>query len=178
MIDIGCKKCNFTCDECPIVEEFEYRMKIAEEHPEWGNFQFDHCGCEKVGDEFFMCGYCGDAWSNKHTPGKKGKRKTGRAYRRQMKRQKFQEKKRIAEHSLFAMGLGYDRAGMEHSTGWHWYEPDRVYHYTYVKPRSHSRMTTFWKKHSNRVLRRKKLSLPTQKGNQHKKVFDYWWEIF
>lgn len=176
MIDVGYQNCQFACDECPIVEGLEHRLTNAEKYGY--PFQFDYCGCEKVGDIFFMCGYCEDAWCREKPLQKNGRRKTGRAYRRQMKRQKFLQKIKIAENSIFSLGLGYDKTGMEHDKGWRWLDPDRVYNYTYIKPRSHSRTTTFWKRHSNRIIRRKKMSLPAGKGNQHQKVFDYWWEIF
>lgn len=176
MIDVGYQNCQFACDECPIVEGLEHRLTNAEKYGY--PFQFDYCGCEKVGDIFFMCGYCEDAWCREKPLQKNGRRKTGRAYRRQMKRQKFLQKIKIAENSIFSLGLGYDKTGIEHDKGWRWLDPDRVYNYTYIKPRSHSRTTTFWKRHSNRIIRRKKMSLPAGKGNQHQKVFDYWWEIF
>ena len=165
MIDVGYENCQFACDECPIVDELEYRLAIEEDYGY--PFQFDHCSCDKVGDEFFLCGYCEDAWHREKPLQKDGRRKTGRAYCRQMRRKKFLQKKRIAESSIFSLGLGYDKTGMEHDKGWRWFDPDRVYNYTY-----------FWKRHSNRIIRRKKMSLPAGKGSQHQKVFDYWWEIF
>lgn len=47
MIDVGGKKL-FACDECSIVKQLELRMALSIEHPEYGEFQFDHCGCDKV----------------------------------------------------------------------------------------------------------------------------------
>lgn len=60
MIDVGGPEL-FACDKCPIVNEVELRTAIAN----YGEFQFDHCGCNKVGGEFFMCDYCEDAWVDK-----------------------------------------------------------------------------------------------------------------
>lgn len=97
-IDAGGGKHYFACGECPIVEEFEYRMRIAEEHPEWGGFQFDHCACDKVGDEFFMCGYCEDAWKGILERESHGRRKSGRAYRRKMQRKKDRQMKMNAKY--------------------------------------------------------------------------------
>lgn len=177
-MDAGCEKFEFSCADCPIVEEFEYRRRIYEEHPELGDFQYDHCACEKVGGEFFMCGYCNDAWKNVEKNEAKGIRKGGSAYRREMKRKKFKRKKAIYDNGSYAFALGYDKAGMEHCCGWYPIDSEPAYHYTYIKPPKSSKSKTFWKKHSSRVLRRKKLDLPTQKGNHHRKVFDYWWEVF
>ena len=78
---------NFTCDECPICEGVEHRLRVAEE----GGYepQLEYCGCDKVQTEFFISGYCDDAFQEDVAPAKSHKpRKTGRAYRRQMRKQK------------------------------------------------------------------------------------------
>ena len=93
MIDVGCPKF-FACDECPIVAELDYRLANSEKYGY--PFQFDHCACDKVEDEFFYCGYCEDAWADVPKRKKKGKRKTGRAYRRKMRVQKFNRQKNLA----------------------------------------------------------------------------------
>lgn len=36
--------------------------------------------------------------------------------------------------------------------------------------------SSYWKNHSNRIIRRKKL-LKINNGAQYKKLFDYWWTI-
>ena len=140
----------FACDECPIVEELEYRQTIAEQ---CGWFQHDHCACEKVGDEFFSSGYCSDAWAKAEKTAPHGKRKTGRAYRRKMERQKLKRNLWIAEHNYFAMRASDNGA--------------------YVTRQKHSKKE--WKKYSNHVVRRYQAPLP--KGNSHNKLFDYWWTI-
>lgn len=140
----------FACDECPIVEELEYRQAIA---TQCGWFQHDHCGCKKVGDEFFLSGYCSDAWAEAEKATSQGKRKTGRAYRRHMERQKLKRDLWISEHNYFAV-----RAANNGS---------------YVKRQKRSKR--YWKKHSNRVVRRYQAEFP--KGNGYNKLFDYWWTI-
>ena len=50
MIDVGAKSVCFVCDECGIHEQIERRMQVARELGE--NLQYDHCSCDKVGDEF------------------------------------------------------------------------------------------------------------------------------
>ena len=49
----------FTCDECPICEGIEHRLRVARE----GGYepQLEYCGCDKVQTEFFISGYCSDA---------------------------------------------------------------------------------------------------------------------
>lgn len=48
----------FTCDECPICEGIEHRLRVARE----GGYepQLEYCGCDKVQTEFFISGYCSD----------------------------------------------------------------------------------------------------------------------
>lgn len=50
----------FTCDECPICEGIEHRLRVARE----GGYepQLEYCGCDKVQTEFFISGYCSDAF--------------------------------------------------------------------------------------------------------------------
>ena len=50
----------FTCDECPICEGIEHRLRVARE----GGYepQLEYCGCDKVQTEFFTSGYCSDAF--------------------------------------------------------------------------------------------------------------------
>lgn len=45
----------FTCDECPICEGIEHRLRAARE----GGYepQLEYCGCDKVQTEFFISGY-------------------------------------------------------------------------------------------------------------------------
>lgn len=80
MIDVG--NCYFACDECPISEGVEHRLRAAKE----GGYdpQFEYCGCDKVQTEFFISGCCEDAYVDKPRKRKKGKRKTGMEYRRTM----------------------------------------------------------------------------------------------
>lgn len=42
----------FTCDECPICEGIEHRLRVARE----GGYepQLEYCGCDKVQTEFFI----------------------------------------------------------------------------------------------------------------------------
>ena len=55
-------KKQFRCVDCPIAQDIERRLKIAEDMN--CEFQFDHCYCDKIGEEFFIGGYCEDAWED------------------------------------------------------------------------------------------------------------------
>lgn len=58
----------FTCDECPICEGIEHRVRVARE----GGYepQLEYCGCDKVQTEFFISGYCSDAFEADKPQGK------------------------------------------------------------------------------------------------------------
>lgn len=170
MIDVGGPEF-FACDECPIVEELGLRMSIAVNHPEYGEFQFDHCGCDKVGDEFFMCGYCNDAWVDVPTNNKTGQRKTGRKYRRKMRRkhlQKFRDRSGFSRICL----VPYLNPGR-----WSEEEFDWIGAGNYICYPQNSRNKAYFKRVSNKKIRKAKLDLPP-KGNWHRKLFDYWWTLY
>ena len=78
----------FTCDECPICEGIEHRLRVARE----GGYepQLEYCGCDKVQTEFFISGYCSDAFEADKPQGKLCEpRKTGRAYRLGLERRRL-----------------------------------------------------------------------------------------
>lgn len=100
----------FTCDECPICEGIEHRVRVARE----GGYepQLEYCGCDKVQTEFFISGYCSDAFEADKPQGKLCEpRKTGRAYRRKMRKQKKEKLMRIMTYG-YKSGIGY--------TDWGW----------------------------------------------------------
>ena len=95
----------FTCDECPICEGVEHRLRAARE----GGYepQLEYCGCDKVQTEFFISGYCSDAFEADKPQGKLCEpRKTGRAYRRKMRKQKKEKLMRIMTYG-YKSGIGY-----------------------------------------------------------------------
>jgi len=164
MIDVG--SCYFACDECPICEGVEYRLRIAEE----GGYdpQLEYCGCDKVQTEFFISGYCEDAFEGKPRAKKKGKRKTGTEYRRAMAVKKRDDLMKIINNIGYNPYVGY--------VDWDWV--DGVWQQTgkYIKYVKNSNSPKYWKRHSNRIVRRSKDSIP--RGNQYRKYFDYWWTLF
>ena len=95
MIDLG--NVYFCCDECPICEDLEYRLKLAEDG--YG-LQLEYCWCDKVGGKMYAFGYCPDAISQKLKSSKNGERKTGSAYRRYMKKLKFERAKAIGDTTM------------------------------------------------------------------------------
>lgn len=179
MIDIGAPAWYFTCDECGICEQVELRLQVADETGT--DFQFDHCSCDKIDAEFFIGGYCEDAFADKQTINTKtkGKRKTGRAYRRRMRNKKRDRLLSIiSDCDPIFLGYGINKAGLP-SANWYrlWkfgIDEDGIQR-TYVKRSRPSKYKKFYKNYSNRVIR-KRSTMP-QKGNQHHKMFRYWWKI-
>lgn len=165
MISVGIwdgKEHIFACDECGICEGLERRLRVAQEHPEYGDFQFDHCGCDKVGEEFWMIGYCGDAFVQKDARKGFGRRKTGREYRRKMHRENIQ-KCRNRDNWVWGVHVAGHWDGDEYILG------------SYIKRPKRSSNKVFFKRVSNKKVRRSKEILP--KGNGYRRLFDYWWTI-
>lgn len=166
MIEVGCDTRYFACDECGIVEELDYRMRIADEHNEY--LQFDHCGCDKVGDEFFMSGYCEDAFVEKPRPKKKGARKTGSAYRREQAVKKRNKRMEIVTRRRYNPFAGYVECD--------WVDDKFQPVGNHIKFPKNSNAQRYYKNQSNRRVRRYKGSLPN--GNGYRKLYEYWWTLF
>lgn len=102
---------------------------------------------------------------------KVGKRKTGSAYRRKMKRKHLEQvrKNTMYSHSgyLYRSQVAYvDRDYDEEK----WYPSGK-----YVKYPRNSNNKQFWKGYSNRVIRR---NGEAYRGNQYKKVNKYFRDLF
>lgn len=91
-----------------------------------------------------------------------GRRKTGRAYRRKMRRKTIQK---------YRNGNGWIYG--PHLRG-HW-EGDKFVLGSYVKHPQNSSNKAFFKRVSNKKVRRSN-GVPA-KGNGYRKIFDYWWTI-
>lgn len=116
---------------------------------------------------FFISGYCSDAFEADKPQGKLCEpRKTGRAYRRKMRKQKKEKLMRIMTYG-YKSGIGY--------TDWGW--KDGVYQPVgrYIQYPKNSNRQTFWKTYSNRKIRRYKGNI--RKGNSYRRHFDYAWEV-
>lgn len=155
----------FACDECPIIEQFESRMAFATEHPWYGDFQFDHCGCDKVGDEFFICGYCEDAWVDRPNTEQKSCQAQGRAYRRKMTTKKHNRLLKLAKSTYV------DSVSVE----WDFVDGNLQPVGKHVKFPKNSNRQRFYKRYSNRLFRHGADAGSGKAG--YKRCFDYKWEI-
>lgn len=156
----------FACDECPICNGIEHRLQTAAVIG--GEPQFEYCWCDKVQDEFYIGGYCSDAFSgNILSHRKHGARKTGSAYRRRMRQQKKEKRMQI-------MIYGHNPpAGYTD-----WEMVDGVFQPTgdYIKYPRDSDRQVYWKNQSNRKVRRYQGYI--SKGNSYRKYFEYKYTIF
>ena len=157
----------FACDECPMIWGLERQLELAERYRT--EPQLEYCGCDKTGDGKFYCyGFCEDAFIECEHPKKSGKRKTGRAYRRNRARHKDRRRRKIISLGGYKPIVGYidydfvDGKWME--TGNH------------IKYPRNSNAQRFLKRISNKKVRR--FNGDISNGNSYRKLFDYWWELY
>ena len=100
-------------------------------------------------------------------PQKTGKRKTGLAYRRAMKTKHKAAMMQILSYGYYKPTVGYVKRiyidGRYQQVG------------KYIKYPKNSNAEHFWKRHSNRIIRRRN---EIYRGNQYRKCFDYWWTLY
>lgn len=164
MIDLG--NVYFCCDECPICEGLSHRLALAEE---FGEFQYDYCGCDKTVESkmLYNGGGCSDWMKLKETPTHHGTRKTGKAYRRMMAKQKFKNKKEIGKYSFYGPWVDWDKVDGQ------WMPVGK-----YIKYPHDSEMRSYFKRYSNKKVRRTKDDNIQIKGNGYRRQFDYWWTLY
>lgn len=154
----------FSCDECPIIDGFDRRIHNAQENEH--RPQIEYCSCDKIADEFWAGGVCEDAFCKSIVPPKDGRRKTGLAYRRVMAVKKRNDLFRImnSSHSRHAGYMDWEyQNGVVSLVG------------KYVKFPKNSNRQQYWKRYSNRAVRRGKAVGSGKSG--YKRCFDYWWTI-
>jgi len=89
-----------------------------------------------------------------------------RAYRRQKKRQKTKRLMGIEDHTYIGtvwFDWGFDETGNWVRVG------------TYPKRRKNSRSQRFYKRYSNRIIRKSK---EDYQYGRYRKAFDYWWTLY
>lgn len=163
MVDIG--MCYFCCDECPLLDGFEHRLKLAEE---FGELQYYYCYCDKVDGKLYISGYCSDAFYQKPQNVKNGKRRTGRKYRREKSAQKFERLKQAGVYYGYHPTMGY--------VDWDFIDGHFVQVGKYMKYPKNSKKQKYFKRYSNRRVRSSD-DIPT-KGNAYRKEFDYAWTLW
>lgn len=160
MIDLG-NVC-FCCDECSLCDGVEHRLNLADDG--YG-LQLEYCWCDKVGGKFYAYGYCPDSIIQKRKNSKNGKRKTGSAYRRYMKKLKFERAKAIGDTTCNP-AVGWCKTDFIDGE---WVDG------TYMQYPKNSKRQKRYKKQSNKRIR--KMDVP-MRGNGYRRPFDYWWLIY
>lgn len=153
------------CDECPIGKDSIERRR--ERLKDCGDWQPEYCCCDKiVEDHFWIGGYCGDALSKRPTYSRIGKRRSGRAYRRNKKQQKN-------ERLLNILSTGY----MPHAGYVEYDFIDDIWTRVgnHIKYPRNSNRQKWMKRYTSKIVR--KTNLPI-KGNAYRKCFDYWWTMY
>lgn len=166
MIDFG--DCYMMCDECPIGEAELRRRRERLTKYGFEDWQPEYCCCDKIGEEhFWMGGYCEDAFVEKEPVRRKGERRGGRAYRRYMNRKKDAALRRII-NCKYVPWAGYVK--------WDWVDGVWSPVGDHIKYPKNSNILRYYKRLSNRTVRRYKDTFP--KGNHYRKCFEYVYSIF
>lgn len=156
----------FVCDECPMCGGIESMLNAASEDS--NKPQLEYCGCDKVRTEFFIGGYCSDAFQTDAPQNKRcGPRKSGRAYRRKTWKRKREKRMRIMTYG-YKPSVGYMKWGWKDGV----YQPIEGY----IKYPKNSNNQIFWKTYSNRKVRRYKGDI--HNGNSYRRHFDYAWMLY
>lgn len=163
------EKCN--CFDCPY-GEVTYGEDTYSEMTIW---------CEKVGERCSKYGYCEYAFEDIETENRDKTVKPNVDYpkysRKKDRRERYQTKlKRIYDikcgRYLCPVGLIEEKwdKDLEQYVPLH-----KPYYQRYYKGNHLGNRYRFYKKHSNKVVRRYKGDL--NNGNYYRKVFDYWWTV-
>ena len=108
-----------------------------------------------------------DCQQYEENPAHYGERNTGRSYRRKMARQKFKKKKEIGVYVDHACWVDWDEVDGQ------WMPVGK-----YIKYPKDSEMRRYFKKYSNKKVRRAKYDDISTKGNNYRRQFDYWWTLY
>jgi hypothetical protein len=95
-----------------------------------------------------------------------GQRKRDRAYRREMRIRHNRRLTRIIHSCPYKLHKGYVEWGLADGR---WQPVGR-----YIKYPKNSNAQRYWKRQSNKAVRRRKEIFP---GNQYRKCFEYWWML-
>lgn len=96
-----------------------------------------------------------------------GRRKGGMAFRRKMKAKHLNKRVKIISKCGYNPAVG--------RVDWEWENETVRPTGRYIKYPRNSNAQKYFKRHSNKIIRRKKVAY---NGNQYRKVFDYWWTLY
>lgn len=147
------------CDECPLGDGDAVR-RYERLYRDFGEWQPDHLGCDKVGLPFFAGGCCDDAFSElPNGSDRKEKNDRSRADRRKNEHRAFERKKETMKATKYK------------STALGWIDDGGVY----FKHQKNSKRKRFLKTQANRRIRRMRCGAECGRG--YRKQFDLAWNL-
>lgn len=165
MLEFGDRK--IVCDECPVICGLERQIKIANKYGM--KPQIEYCRCNKTGNgEFYIHGFCSEAFENEAKAPHNNPRQTGRAYRRTQARRKDKKRRQIIERYAYRPNIGY----LKHNfVNGEWKVVG-----SHIQYPNGSNRQKFLKRESNKKVRRYTKSISS--GGGYRKLFDYWWNLY
>ena len=161
-----------SCYHNGLYDELGWYDGYSEEDVEDDQEQF--CWCEKTGGKMFVFGRCSDAYDDILIPPiNHSKQKKRNKRERDLKHK--QRLKLLAENvqcypcpviytdEIWIKGLG-------------WVKNPKPYYKRLYRDNHKGGRYKYYKKYANRQIRRYKGELHS-KGNQYRKIFDYWWTV-
>lgn len=161
------------CRDCPYIkEDFDIKTQGITEKYDLDEFERS-CWCEKIGGEIWWYGQCSDAYDdisvqpkNRSKQRKRNKRERDLKYKQRLK---F-----LAEYvDYYPCPVIY--TGEIWIKGYGWVENPKPYYKRLYRDNHRGGRYKYYKKHSNRQVRRYKGEL--HNGGQYKKVYDYAWQV-
>lgn len=155
------------CKECPYIEEL-----IWVEENVW---------CDKVGGKVYLFGYCADAYITLNNLNKiHSNVEYNKYYRKQRRRNKRNRDSKYKNHIKFLSQTiqYYPSPAMPVNKygNWNFEDPVGTVYYHRIYKGNHKRNRyKFYKKYSNRIVRRYKGEISN--GCAYKKIYDFWYEV-
>lgn len=129
--------------------------------------------CNKVGGYNYRFGYCSDIYD---------KETTRENYSKQKRKNKRERDQKHKNHLKFlAENIQYYPCPVIYTDeiyvkGEGWVDNPKPYYKRCYRDNHKGGRYKFYKKYSNRCVRRYKREIHS-KGNQYRKIFDYWWTV-
>lgn len=161
------------CRDCPYIKEDFYR-RTQGITDEYALDEFERsCWCEKTGGKIWRYGQCEDTYDsippqiNRSKQRKRNKRERDLKHKQQLK--------------FLAKYVDYYPAPVIYTkeiwiNGYGFIDNPKPYYKKLYRDNHKGGRYKYYKKYSNRQVRRYKGELHG-KGNQYRKIFDYWWEV-
>lgn len=161
-----CRNCSY------IKEDFDRKTQGITDNYDLDEFERS-CWCEKIGGKIRWCGQCSDVIDD--IPPQINRSKQRKRNKRERDLKHKQRLKFLAEYvDYYPCPVIYtDKIWIK---GCGWVENSKPYYKRLYRDNHKGGRYKYYKKHSNRQVRRYKGELHS-KGNCYRKVYDLWWEV-